>query len=117
MRHLAIKGGRVLGVHTCRPPRHCFAIVAMVVMAALLPSCKTASQLSSADVDLLVVHAETTLAVAETSFDAFSSVAASSGMPAAEVTMRKARFENRIALLRSHLEWLKGKVVERDREN
>ena len=92
----------------------CLTIFLLVACAALLPACKTTTQLSAADVDLLVVHTETTLGVAETSFDAFSRVAAASGMPAAEVAMRKARFENRIALLRSHLEWLKGQVIERE---
>lgn len=93
-------------------------VVIVAVIAALLTGCQTvAPRMDAADIELLVVHTETTLGVAEASFDAFTRVAEASGMPAAEVTMRKARFENRIALLRSHLEWLKGKVVERDREN
>lgn len=94
--------------------------IILIILCAVLCGCQTArpvsTQLGAADIDLLVVHAETTLGVAESSFDAFVRVAEASGMPAAEVAMRKARFENRIALLRSHLEWLKGKVVEGETE-
>lgn len=93
----------------------CCALFAGFCLLTAITGCQTvAPRMDSADIELLVVHAETTLSVAETSYDAWSRVAAVTGMPAVEVAMRRAQWEGRIALLRGHLDWLRGQVAERE---
>lgn len=80
----------------------------LVCFAALLTGCQTTSRLDQADLGLLVVNAELTLDAAEASYDAWSRVAERSGMLPLEVASRRAQWETRIALIRAHLDWLRG---------